>query len=212
VAQAPSGVEPESAKEIEQLIEQLGDPQFLTREKAQKRLIDIGPLATPHLERARASTDPEIVIRAKAVLVAFAQARLKRAEVHVVGLYESDAEKTVVRVTPTEHPLILVLCAYEPVTWDVHIPRNAEVLQIILSGYHAQNITDIDVPVVSMSYDERTPGYFYSYDHNEERFPRMVKRVHELTGKVPQTFQGRYGYKARPFVVPFAMDQYLPDH
>jgi len=203
VAQPPPAGDSDPSQEIEELIQQLGSPQYQNREEAHKRLIKIGSRAEPDLRRARSSKDSEIASRAKAALRSIAEAKLKRAEVHVVGLYCSRAEKAVVEVTPTDRPLILVLCAYESVTWDLQIPPETQVVRVILSGYHPQDITDIGVPVESLSYDEGALGYFYAYNNDEERFPQMVRRVHEMTGKVPKTFQGRYEFVAKPLLVPF---------
>jgi len=130
-----------------------------------------------------------------------------RAEVHVVGLYESRRANAVVEVRATGRPIILVLCAYEPVTWEVRPAPGAQLVEVIASGYHRQRVEGAGVPVSTSSNDERSrspdgkPLYFYTYDHDEERYPSMVARVRQLTGKRVASFQGRYGFKKVPFVV-----------
>jgi hypothetical protein len=49
---------------VQELVRQLGHPEFTTREKATARLQEIGAAALPLLEKASASTDPEIRQRA----------------------------------------------------------------------------------------------------------------------------------------------------
>jgi hypothetical protein len=53
-----------SNQEMQELIRQLGAPDFTIREKATARLQEIGAAALPLLEKASASTDPEVRQRA----------------------------------------------------------------------------------------------------------------------------------------------------
>jgi hypothetical protein len=62
-------LDPQVGNEVERLIAQLGDPRFSLREAAQKRLLDLGPLAFPALNAALNHSDPEIVIRAERILL-----------------------------------------------------------------------------------------------------------------------------------------------
>ena len=132
---------------------------------------------------------------------------LNEAEVHVRGLYESHGGKAIVEVRKSKKPIILVLCAYESVTWNIHVDEGAQVVQVIASGYHKQTVEGVKVPVATYSADERSVGrddkplYFYTYDHNEENYPNMEAKVRELTGKRVSTFQGRYSFKKMPFQV-----------
>lgn len=61
--------DPQMGHEVEQLVKQLGDPQWTVREAAQKRLLELGPVAYPALNKALSSSDPEIVIRAERILL-----------------------------------------------------------------------------------------------------------------------------------------------
>lgn len=58
---------PEKAREIEALLEQLGGDLAAEREKAQRRLQDLGPMAIPQVSRALESTDAEVRGRALAL-------------------------------------------------------------------------------------------------------------------------------------------------
>ncbi len=61
--------DPQMGDEIERLIAQLGDTRFARREAAQKRLLELGPLAFPSLNKALANDDLEVVIRAERILL-----------------------------------------------------------------------------------------------------------------------------------------------
>jgi hypothetical protein len=169
--------------------------------------VKIGASAKKQLLEASKSNDQELVRRAKAVLDEFRKQDLAIAEVHVVGLYESRGRKAIVEVRQAKKPIILVLCAYESVTWSVQAAENVDILQVIASGYHKQAVEGVKAPVSTYSYDERSVGpdgqpfYFYTYDHDEEKYPNMVGKVRQLTGKKVSSFQGRYSFKKMPFVV-----------
>jgi hypothetical protein len=77
-------------------------------------------------------------------------------ELHVVGVYEGSSDHggcystrapVSVRVRNTGKPIILALSAYEPVLWNISLDEGAQVKEIILGGYHSQNINDIPVNV-----------------------------------------------------------------
>lgn len=196
-----------NAEEIAALIAQLGDDDFNRREAAVTKLVDIGEPARAAVEQATESKDPEIAARAHAVLRKLALKDVEAAQVHVVGLYESRGGPAVVKVEAADAPVILVVCAYEGVAWDVQPAKGARVVRVIAAGYHRQTVQGVDAPVTTLSYDERSPFYFYTYDHNEKRFPQMVARVKELTGKTPSSFQGRYSFESAAFVVPFRFEE-----
>jgi hypothetical protein len=195
-------------RDVGELVRKLGSPSYAEREAAQAALARLGPGARGPLEDGARATDPEVVRRAKALLEELRLAARASAEVHVVGLYESRRTKAVVEVRAADRPVILVLCAYEPVTWEVRPAPGARLVEVIAAGYHAQRVEGAGVPVTTYSYDERSrapdgkPLYFYTYDHDEEKYPNMAARVKDLTGKRVTSFRGRYGFKRVPFVVP----------
>jgi hypothetical protein len=61
--------DPGLGTEVERLVTQLGDAKYAIREAAQKRLIELGPLAFGSLNKALSSADLEIVIRAERILL-----------------------------------------------------------------------------------------------------------------------------------------------
>jgi hypothetical protein len=131
----------------------------------------------------------------------FKKQKLAKATVHVVGLYEARDKVAVVEVEDSGNPVILVLCAYESVKWSVRPIGKAEVVQIIASGYHRQEVSADGIPTTTSSYDEKSPTFFYTHDHDEERYPNMVEKVRQLTGKKVASFEGRYSFRETPFRV-----------
>ncbi|REK08608.1 MAG: hypothetical protein DWQ37_19920 [Planctomycetota bacterium] len=61
--------DPQLGEQVQKLIANLGDPKYDVREAAQQRLLELGPLAFPALNKALNSDDPEIVIRAERILL-----------------------------------------------------------------------------------------------------------------------------------------------
>ena len=61
--------DPQLGNEVDRLIAELGDARFTAREAAQKRLMELGPLAYSALNKALNGTDLEIVIRAERILL-----------------------------------------------------------------------------------------------------------------------------------------------
>lgn len=123
------------------------------------------------------------------------------AEVHMVCLYESRSRIVVVEVLQTQKPVILVLCAYEDIVWDVRANEGSELIQVIASGYHQQRVERAAAPVATYSYDEKSPFYFYAYTKKMPTDKEVVEKVRQLTGKDILSYQGRYSYDNTPFVV-----------
>lgn len=202
-----SNKESPSANELDALIRKLGSSKFAEREAAQRALAKIGLPAKPFLEAAAKSPQTEVARRAKLLLRELRDRIRKRAEVYVFGLYESRAPEALVEVQKTEKPIILVLCAYRKVTWDIRPAKGTTILEVIASGYHKQQVEGVDCPVRTFSYDERSKGpdgkllYFFTYDHHEKRYPDMVAKIKQLTGKRVKGFQGRYAFIKVPFKV-----------
>lgn len=61
--------DPQLGEAVDKLIAQLGDPKFAVREAAQKRLMELGPLAFGALNEALNHSDLEIVIRSERILL-----------------------------------------------------------------------------------------------------------------------------------------------
>jgi len=63
------GVDPRLQDRARALVQQLGDPSYKSRESAEARLAEMGPIALPALEDALINKDVEIVFRAERLLM-----------------------------------------------------------------------------------------------------------------------------------------------
>ncbi len=63
------GVDPRLQDRARQLVKQLGDKTYKTRESAESRLFALGPVAVPALEDALHDKDVEIAFRAERLLL-----------------------------------------------------------------------------------------------------------------------------------------------
>jgi hypothetical protein len=138
-------------------------------------------------------------------------------ELHVVGVYEGPPAGGVrrgfdehpvgaasVEVGPTDRPVVLALCAYEPVKWSVKIADGATVRKVILSGYNDQQVEGLP-PAVPMEKQAPNAGggvqRFYAYAKDLEHYPGMSRQLKQLTGLDVSTFQGEYRAPDHPFVI-----------
>lgn len=109
----------------------------------------------------------------------------KNGRVHVVGIYEANSDhgggrhpggKVNIIVSPKPQPVVLVLCSYEPVTWNVSIEPGASVSKIVIGGYHAQKVVGqgANIPTFVHTYEASAAWgpnvhiggeHFYTYKH-----------------------------------------------
>lgn len=91
-------------KNLEALIEQLGDRQFRKREQASKKLVEAGPVALPLLRRAALHTDREISARARRALADIENSPRRDLPLlalrHLVRLRHERAVETLFRFLP----------------------------------------------------------------------------------------------------------------
>jgi len=62
-------VDPRLREDVQKLVQELGDASYAKREKAEKRLKDLGRLAIPSLKEALKNKDTEVVMRAERLLL-----------------------------------------------------------------------------------------------------------------------------------------------
>jgi hypothetical protein len=62
-------VDPRLREDVQKLVLELGDTSYSKRDKAEKRLKDLGRLAIPNLKEALKNTDKEVVMRAERLLL-----------------------------------------------------------------------------------------------------------------------------------------------
>jgi hypothetical protein len=126
-------------------------------------------------------------------------------EVHVVGLYQGTTPVVDLRIT--DRPIILILCAYEPVTWDLRIARNVRLERVILGGYHAQSLAAVaagELPALKVdvyTHDTHSRDYFYAYRKDADGYAQAERTMRKLAGRDLATFQGEYEYAGNPFVL-----------
>ncbi len=112
-----------------------------------------------------------------------------------------------VRVIATKEPIVLVLCSYESVRWDIQAEKGANIKMVIVGGYHMQAVVGTNAPVAYRVYEDHekgqaTPRYFFAYKKDDERYANLVQAVRHETGADVTTFQGRYSYeRGTPIVV-----------
>ncbi len=131
---------------------------------------------------------------------------LEPPEVTVVGVYGAGKSGGIarVRVTSTDAPMILVLCAYDRTSWEVETGAGVRLERVIVGGYHAQETKGIpkEVPVIKRVHDEGGgKEFFYAYRPEDESFSTMARTVRALTGRPVSAFLGSYHAPVAPFRV-----------
>ena len=193
------------ADEIEGLVTQLGGDTFRERYLAQRALEKLGPAALPQLQAAVTSQDTEVAVRAQRLLEKFRELSRAQAEIYLVGCYNAKDGKTVVTLPKTEKPIILVVCAYDKVEWNIQAPKGTQLLEVVAAGYHQQTVTgSLDktpiadaVQVRTFSYDEKSVGpdgqtfFFFAYGQ-DSRLQDAEQKVQWLVGKRPTQKQLAY--------------------
>lgn len=81
-------------------------------------------------------------------------------------------------------PVILALMAYDPVVWKISKTKEANIVAVIVGGYHTQAVVGIspETPVKYFVYE--TKGmckYFYAYKPGKE-LDQAIQRINQITG------------------------------
>jgi hypothetical protein len=98
--------DPQLGGEVEKLIVQLGDPKFGVREAAQKRLLELGPLAFPALNKVLNHADLEVAVRAERILLNQNQAALGRQGVATPAVAPAGGGAVVPGAPPAPAPAV----------------------------------------------------------------------------------------------------------
>lgn len=127
-------------------------------------------------------------------------------ELHVVGVYEgrADTDQTAaVTVTYAEKPVILALCAYEPVWWTIEVRPGVKIEKILLGGSHHQEIEKMPagIKVESHVAEDGDRDSFQAYSLTDDSYPATIRTLKQLTGRTPATFTGAYRAGQEPLVV-----------
>jgi hypothetical protein len=199
------------------------DAQFAAIDKEVARLRALGEPA-----RARADMLARRVAEVRALQDANGVASDAQPELHVVGVYGNDARinnagpatlpaaqrrrlwktgraSVVVEVQSIGRPIVLAVCAYSRVTWELHIAKDANVQRVIVGGYEQQDISGVPdgIPVEKHTCvgDVRSPNFFYTYGAGTEAHAQAVARLRALTSLEIATVTGAQQYPGTPFVV-----------
>lgn len=121
---------------------------------------------------------------------------------YVLGVYEGHTHKygkVTVFVAPQDHPIALLLAAYESVDWQIEIEPGARLSKVFLNGYHEQRVSGLPahIPVQSSSYEQRSPTYMYGHDTNS--CFKLIATAEQLYGIRPR--QHLCQYNGTAFVV-----------
>ncbi len=122
-------------------------------------------------------------------------------DLHVLGVYEGHTHKygkVTVFVAPQDHPIALLLTAYESVDWQIELEPGVQLARVFLNGYHEQRVSGLPdhIPVQSNSYDQGTP---YLYGHDNSSCFRLIAKAEQLYGLRPR--QHLCQYRGAAFVV-----------
>ncbi|HUE69649.1 MAG TPA: hypothetical protein VMP01_02075 [Pirellulaceae bacterium] len=193
---------------IAQLVAQLDAPSLAVRQNAEDSLVAIGKPALSALAEARRSENIEVRLRAGAIAAAINEQRIAEADVYAIGIYEAGSadDRVVVRIESAPRPVVLAVCAWETVHWDVRLGAGVELIKVIASGHHPQKVlgTDASVQLLSAAGDEPAEvrdKAFFAYMRPSVRYDEMCERIKELTGKELSSFQCRYDGGGKPFVI-----------
>jgi hypothetical protein len=125
----------------------------------------------------------------------FAQTPDTHLDLYMLGVYEGHNHKygkVTVFVAPQDHPIALLLTAFESVDWQIELEPGARLAKVFLNGYHEQHVSGLpsDVPVQSHSYDQRSPNYMYGHD-NGSCFT-ILDKARQLYGASPRQYLCQY--------------------
>ena len=111
-------------------------------------------------------------------------------QLHAIGVYHRGAPEARVKITYDRAPLVLVFCAYFPVEWIVEVGPGVQIEEVILGGYHTQQIKGLPdgVAVAGQVNDNADRAYQFYAATALEGVP-VADRLQELTGLQPTTFQ-----------------------
>lgn len=193
---------------IARLVAQLDAPSLAVRQNAQEALVEIGVPALSALAAARQSENIEVRLRAGAIAATINERRIAEADVYAIGIYEAGSkdDRVVVRIESAPRPVVLAVCAWETVHWDVRLGKGVELIKVLASGHHPQKVLGTEATVQSLSAAGDVPAEvrdkaFFAYMRPSVRYDEMCERIKELTGKELSSFQCRYDGGGKPFVI-----------
>lgn len=83
-------------------------------------------------------------------------------------------------VNSPDHPVALLLGAYEPTIWNIGWTRTTHIVAVFVSGYHRQVVAGLGdrVPVLASTYDNKGPcGYVYIGKNDNAALNPLSRRL-----------------------------------
>jgi hypothetical protein len=129
---------------------------------------------------------------------------------YVLGVYESHTHKygkVTVFVAPQDHPIALLLTAYESVDWQIELEPGAQLAKVFLNGYNEQRVSGLPahIPIQSSSYEQ---GTTYLYGHDNNSCFKLIAKAEQLYGL--RSRQHLCQYRGTAFVVDYNGIRPLP--
>lgn len=137
--------------------------------------------------------------------------RDRESRLHVVGLYEGMEKKSrnrdsagtaIVRVSDTNGPVTLCVCAYDPVDWTIELDEGVRLERVIVSGSYKQTINGLPkgIPVEGRLTDAKNSKYSFSAYTGAASWARVDQQLRSLTGMSVATRFGEYRFSGAPIV------------
>ncbi|RZL37905.1 MAG: hypothetical protein EOP35_07265 [Rubrivivax sp.] len=124
-------------------------------------------------------------------------ASVQNAQVEGVGIYEAREKiaqpgqsrstgRVVVNVRRSPRPLVLVLCSYEPVQWQLRLEPGAKLGAVLVSGYYDSTVVGAgDARVLKI-------GSIHAYKQEGPEFAALQREVSRWAGRPISLFQSGY--------------------
>jgi hypothetical protein len=136
-------------------------------------------------------------------------------ELHLVGVYEGvfpegprKFGQVSVEVEATGRPIVLALCAANPVRWDLKLAQGMRLQRLIIAGHKDQLLASAPPPGVNVeNYSGKDGGgkQFYAYSRegdSAESFTRAAATLRDMTGLEIAALVGEYRPKGTLVVGP----------
>ena len=116
------------------------------------------------------------------------------------GAYESKNIDMGVSVSlrPSPAPVVLVLCSWQPVVWQMADTGGSDLRMVVLSSHHARSrIKDLPDGVKLAYYDDLPCVYELmpkkGSGNSKRSFKNLAYKIQSVTGQKPVGFSGKYG-------------------
>jgi hypothetical protein len=135
-------------------------------------------------------------------------------QLHAIGIYDGgdpknevnqidghDVGDSHVRITYQGGPIIVCLCAYDPVRWILEVEPGVNVKKVIVAGYYQQQVEGLpdEIPIEGQTAGRNRQYAFYA--DTPFQVPNAAMRLRELSGQDPTTFYTTHEYEGTPFVI-----------